>query len=362
MTDTSDDTGLRVTRSDLSAAADIGVISPAQVEPLVAFLSTRTQLLQGSPAPSRFDVVHLLWYAGALIVMGAMGLFTTLAFSKMGGTALVVTAVVYAIAFACAGHYLWHKRKLQTPGGLLIAVAVSMVPLAVYGIQDELGMWSKFGKPGTVRDFYIWVKGSFVFMELATIAAAALALRFYRFPFIVILPAIALWMLSIDIVPWITGQASRDWEVSRKISVAFGLCMILLAIAVNLRQRRGDFAFWLYLIGVLTFWGGLSLSSESTEVTRLLYCGVNIAMLAVAALLGRTVFAVFGTIGIGIYLTHLSERVFRDSMMFPFALSLIGIAVIGLGLYLHRHRSAIDAWLAARLPAPLVRLRNWQAH
>ena len=39
-----------------------------------------------------------------------MGLFSTLAFSQMGGQALTVTAVVYAAAFTAAGHYLWHAR------------------------------------------------------------------------------------------------------------------------------------------------------------------------------------------------------------------------------------------------------------
>jgi len=138
---------------------------------LIAFLRERGGAAAlAAPAP-RFDVAHLLWYAGALIVMTAMGLFSTLAFSQMGGEALAVTAVVYAAAFAAAGHYLWHSKNLRTPGGLLIAVAVSMAPLAVYGIQDALGLWGQFGKPGTVQGFYVWIKGSWIFMEIAAIIA-----------------------------------------------------------------------------------------------------------------------------------------------------------------------------------------------
>ena len=87
---------------------------------------------------SVFDLAHVLWYAGALIVMGAMGLFSTLAFSLMGGAALTATALVYAALFAGAGHILW-RRGLQTPGGLLVTVAVSMAPLAVFGVQEQFG-------------------------------------------------------------------------------------------------------------------------------------------------------------------------------------------------------------------------------
>ena len=60
-----------------------------------------------------------------------------------------------------------------------------MAPLAVYGVQAELGWWGKFGKPGTVHEFYVWIKGSWIFMEIAAVMAGVVALRFFRAPFIV---------------------------------------------------------------------------------------------------------------------------------------------------------------------------------
>src|SRR5262249_52345876 len=158
--------------------------------PLLDFLSSRTGDSTVAPAP-RFDLAHVLWYAGALIVMSAMGLFSTLAFSAMGGAALTATALVYAVGFTAAGHYLWHYKNLRVPGGLLIAIAVSMAPLAVYGIQDALGMWGQFGRGGTMRDFYVWIKGSWVPMEIAAIVAALIALWRYPYPFIVMILAFA---------------------------------------------------------------------------------------------------------------------------------------------------------------------------
>lgn len=342
--------------SDLRAAADAGIITKAQLDSLLAFLGAGRP---ASPPPAehpRFDVVHVLWYAGALIVMAAMGLFSTLAFSRMGGSALTVTALIYAALCAWTGHYLWTVQKLRTPGGLLIAVAVSMAPLAVYGAQDALGLWSKSGKPGTVRDFYIWIKGSWIFMELAAIAASALALRFYRFPFITFIMAFALWFLSMDLAPWIAGKP-RDWEIARQVSIWFGLGVVIAAVVVNARQRSGDFAFWLYLFGVMTFWGGITAAADGSALEKALYCAMNIAFLFVAVFLGRHVFAVFGTIGIAIYLGDLANKVFKDSMMFPFVLSLIGIAIIAVGLYYHRHQHTISTWLNARLPEGLKRLR-----
>jgi len=339
---------------DLRAASSAGIISADQLQHLLAFLQTRTP---ASAAGPKFDVVHVLWYAGALIVISAMGLFSTLAFSQMGGWALTVTALVYAVLFASAGHYLWVHKKLTTPGGLLIAVAVSMTPLAVFGVQDALGLWGKFGSPGAAREFYVWIKGSWVFMEIAAVAAAALALYFYRFPFIVFIAAFALWFLSMDIVPWISGAQFSNWEVSRKVSIGFGLGILIVAVIVNARQRSGDFAFWLYLFGVMTFWGGITATSNGTALDKALYCAMNAGFLFFAVFLGRRVFAVFGTIGIAIYLGDLAEKVFKDSLLFPFALSLIGVGIIALGLYYHRNQDGIRRWVDGNLPDLLKRLR-----
>ena len=107
----------------------------------------------------------------------------------------------------------------------------------------------------------------------------------------------------------------------------------------------------------MTFWGGITATSNGTALTKALYCAMNVGFLFLAVFLGRRVFAVFGTIGIAIYLGDLAQKVFKDSLLFPFALSLIGVGIIALGLYYHRHQSAIGAWFDQRLPAALKRLR-----
>ena len=90
--------------SDLKGAANAGVISTTDLDRLLVFLSG--DVAGDAAPPAKFDAANLLWYAGALIVIGAMGLFSTLAFSQMGGKALAITALVYALVFIVAGHHL----------------------------------------------------------------------------------------------------------------------------------------------------------------------------------------------------------------------------------------------------------------
>ncbi len=320
---------------DLQRAVAAGVMDTAGAEALWRSLGEP----QGEGLRPRFDLVHLLWYAGALIVIGAMGLFTSLAFATLGGGVLMPIAAVYAVLFTAGGQHLW-QRGLRIPGGLLIAVAVTMAPLFVYGVQHAFGWWTH-AEPGNYRDFYVWIKASWLPMELATIAAGLAALRFWRFPFLVAPIAVALWFMSMDLVPWVFGEQWDSWEQRRIVSLWFGLAMLLVAWAVDVRAR-GDFAFWLHLFGLLAFWCGLTLLDSDSELAKAFYCLVNLGLLLLALFLQRRAYAVFGALGVAGYLHHLAYEVFADSLLYPFALSLLGVGVIAVGLFLHKRRAALE--------------------
>ncbi|MGA2793836.1 MAG: hypothetical protein ABSE69_09910 [Roseiarcus sp.] len=348
----------------LQAAVDAGVIDAGARDRLVAFARNRaspaTEEAPSAPAP-KFDVSHVLWYAGALIVISAMGLFSTAAFNALGGYALTTTAVVYALGFVLLGRRLWRNTELRVPGGLCIAVAVSLAPLAIYGVQDALDLWS-FDKPGEYKDFFPYINGSWLYMEAGAIVAAAVALRFYPFPFILMIAAVALWFMSMDIVRWFDAGALNDWELRRRVSTDFGLAMIVVAWALDLsRGRRGDFGFWLHLFGGLTLWGALAASEGSTGFGKAVFCVINIGFIALGLFLDRRIYAILGTLGVAGYLGYLASDVFRDMVLFSFALSAIGLGIILLGIAFQRNRRRIDAAIEENLPAALRALRPHRA-
>ncbi len=340
-----------ISRDDLKRAVDQGLISKEASEALWRFLAAGDQALT---APPRFDVAHLLWYAGALIIIGAMGLFTSLAFSTWGGGALAVTALIYAVVFILLGTILW-RRDLRIPGGLCITIAVTMTPLLVFGIQEEFGWWSQEAEDNYLG-FYRWIRASWLPMEIATIIAGIVALSFYRFPFLIAPIAVAMWFMSMDLTPWIFDEDWNSFDQRKVVSLWFGLAMLALAWLVDVRAR-GDFAFWLHLFGLMAFWGGLSLMDSDSEIAKASYCLVNIGLLLLGLFLQRRAFAVFGALGITFYLHHLAEDVFQDSLLYPFALSLIGLLILGTGILYFRKQAAIEEMLRTHLPAGLQALR-----
>jgi hypothetical protein len=336
---------LTIAADDLEAAVLANLLTVDQARNVWAFLSDRAA---GRP---RFDGVHVAYYGGALVVIAAMGWLLTSAWETAGGVALLLLALAYGTAFWLAGDTLW-KRGLTVPGGLLFTMAVCMAPLATYGAQRALGLWPQ-GDPGQYRDYYMWIRGSWTYMEIATIAAGLVAIRLRRFPFLVAPIAFALWFMSMDLAPVVFGREltyqQREW-----VSLWFGLAVLLASYLADLRSTiRQDFAFWGYLFGLMAFWGGLSLMEGSGEASKFLYCLINLALIVLSVLLRQRSFMVFGAIGVLGYLEHLSMRVFKDSLLFPVVLTMMGIAIIWLGVVYQRNSRRIVELAHASLPVAM---------
>ena len=134
---------MRISRKDLEWAASKNVIDDAQAAALWRSLSERTA------DRSKFDLIHVAYYFGALLVIGAMGWFMGTAWEDFGGAGILAISLSYAAAFSVAGAMAW-RRVLRVPGGLLITMAVCMTPLAVYGLQRWLDLWG-FDDPGQIQ-------------------------------------------------------------------------------------------------------------------------------------------------------------------------------------------------------------------
>jgi len=338
-------------RSELDGAVREGIISVQQADRLAAYFG-------GASAPEeqpRFSLVHVLYYLGGMIAIGAMSLFMTLGWNALGGWGGFFISACYGVLALALTHWLLERKRLFLPAGILATLAVVMVPLAIFFAQMALGYWGE-NKP--YRDYHYFIDWRWIMMEFGTLAIGAILLWRYRFPFMLMPIAVTLWYMSMDLVPFLLGQERvYDWEIRKFISVWFGLAMTLLAFWVDLRSRFSrDYAFWLYLFGVLTFWGGLSLMNSGSELGKLAYCGINVLMILAGAALGRRVFAVFGGLGVAGYLGHLSWRVFQDSMIFPVALSALGLGIIALGVLWQRREAQWSATLRGFLPAPLREL------
>lgn len=335
---------MKISQKDLEWAVDNDLITSEQATDLWQALEKRV-----AERP-RFDLAHVAFYAGALVVIAAMLLFLTQAWDRLGGMAIFLISAGYGAAFGAAGIHLWVRRKLKVPGGLLVTIAVCMTPVAIYGVLRATGFWPQ-GFPTYLYRYHLTRGGSLLIMEAGTVLVGLVALRYIRFPFLTAPISFALWRMSMDVVPLIVGEYYLN-EHQVTASIWFGLALLLVAYLIDNRMEE-DYSFWGYLFGLMAFWGGLSVRGfdAGSELGSFLFFLLNLFLIVVSVFLERRAFTVFGAIGVIYYLGHLAYEVFEGSLMFPIVLSLIGVLIILGGIQYHKHAAAISNWLAGKLPA-----------
>lgn len=342
----------QITPRKLQQAVEANIISQQQAENLLSFLELP------SSTTAQFNFSHLLYYFGGLIAIGAMTLFMNLAWEGFGGWGIVSISLVYAVLalllcqrFKRQGHII--------PAGLSATFVICLTPLAVYGLQQAMGWWPSSSQ---YHDYHRYVQWHWLYMEIATLIVGLILCWRYRYPFMLMPLAVTLWYMSMDIAAMLAGERP-DFQLRSLVSLYFGLAMILLAFWVDLRSRHSaDFAFWLYIFGVLTFWCGLSFQQSNSEWAKFLYFLTNLAMMLAGVILARRVFVVFAAMGCFYYFYHLADQVFKDSWLFPISLTLIGLAMVYLGILWQKHQDTISQRLRGYLPLAMQELLANKKH
>jgi hypothetical protein len=349
-------TELRITKAELERTVARGIITAQQAAALWSALSeARATTPEVVP---RFSITHVLYYLGGMIAIGAMSLFMNLGWERFGPWALCGIAVAYGIGCILASRAL-AERGWVLPAGILATLAIVLVPLATWALQAALGWWPPGGAGEHFRAYHTRVDWRWITLEFVTVAAAVIGLWRLRHPFMVMPLAVTLWYMSMDLSRMIVSPEHpgwNEWQYYRDFSLVFGLGMLAVAVWVDFRGRRSfaegrDFAFWLYVFGTLAFWSGLSMQASTSELGKFIYLLINVGLVVLGAVLGRRVFAVFGAFGIAGYLGHLSYRVFEDSLLFPFALTLVGLVIVAAGIGWQRNERRLGIALRSRLPA-----------
>lgn len=334
---------MKFTEKHVNEAVSAGILPAPTAQQLLAFFNSKTQ---GQPS---FDFTQILYYLGGLIAIGAMTLFMNLGWESFGGIGIVSICMLYAAIGLALTHY-FRAKELSIPAGICGCFVVALTPLAIYGLQHALGFWQG---DSPYRDFHRYIQWNWLYMELGTLAVAAAMIWRFRYPFMLMPVGVTLWYLSMDLASMLVGTHA-DWELRSLVSIHFGALMLIIAFWVDFRSRHSlDYAFWLYLFGVLTFWGGITAQDSNSEFDKFLYFCMNLGFIATGALVARKVFVVFGAIGCCFYLGHLAYDVFENSWLFPIALSAAGLGIVMLGLQWQKHEQALTNWSRSMLPAPM---------
>src|SRR2546430_901018 len=91
--------------------------------------------------------------------------------------------------------------------------------------------------------------------------------------------AFALWFLSLDLAALLIGSHGLvAVEQKQLITLLFGATVLGVTYLLD-RRTDQDYAFWLYLLGLVAFWGALTYDG----VGSITYCLINLGLMLVAA-------------------------------------------------------------------------------
>ncbi|MCP4470317.1 MAG: DUF2157 domain-containing protein [Gammaproteobacteria bacterium] len=334
---------MKITRKNLDDAVDENIITADQAVRLHAYL---TGLPSVGPT---FNFTNVLYYLGGLIAIGAMSLFMNLGWESFGGWGIFFISLAYAGAGLMLAD-VFQKKDYAIPAGICATFAVALTPLAIYGFQQALGLWPD---ESVYREYHKYIRWHWLYMEVGTLIAGLIVVWRYKYPFLVMPIAVTLWYMSMDVAVMIMGDY-YDFEFRALVSMYFGMLMIFAAFWIDVRSEGNvDYAFWLYIFGVMAFWGGMTAQESDSELSKFFYFCINLFMITLGVVIVRRVFVVFGAIGACLYFSHLAREVFEDSWLFPIALTAIGLLIIYLGVIWQKNEKALTEKARSFLPSKL---------
>lgn len=305
---------MEIRRTDLERAADAGIITHEQAEALWGSLSP-------PPAAPR------AWSREDSILLGATGLITALsawalvaAWERFGGAGAVLVSVPWGLFLLRASRWA-AGRGLEGAAGILLGLSVVALPIAVNGSQHWLGLDGAADVP--VTDLASWAMSHGFLPAVAGVVAAVAAIRLRPAPFLSSVLVAALWFLLMDGAPVLFGPALA-WSDRAALSALLGVLVLGAGLGADGGRHR-DHAFWLYLAGLVAFWGGIT-TYHFTSGLSLAFGGfVNAGLLFLALALRRRVFAVFGGLGLAGVLGQAAEALVDP--LVPFVLAAIVLAI-----------------------------------
>lgn len=239
------------------------------------------RLLPADALRPRWSSASSLVYMGGFVALAATSALLAILGDDHGDWAAVgYSALATALAVGIA---LWLEQAGRpVAAGVLATLGVVFFAVVVGSFESAIGILD-----AEVGDYQA---GSLI-VELATIAAALIALRRFRAPLLMLPLTVTAWFALIDL-----GSLSSDDVVGEVLLVLVGLALIAAAIAVD-RAGREPYGLWLHLVGGLSLGGGV-LSLVDGDLAWAFVGLLSLAYVAAAYLLARSSYAVLGVIGI----------------------------------------------------------------
>jgi hypothetical protein len=196
------------------------------------------------------------------------------------------------------------------PLGVLLALALGFqrrgwwIAAGVFAFST-VSIWGTFW--GEVFDWWGWTPGSssgpfdgfnwsIWLLALLVLFAALAALRRFRFPLLIIFVIESVYYIVTDFI-----SNGGSWSVV--VTLLFGFAFLIIGVTLDRGPRR-PYGFWFHFAAAAQIGGSLLYWWHSGETEWSLLATAAVVYVGVAALTRRSIWAIYGVIGIIAAATH----------------------------------------------------------
>ena len=271
-----------------------------------------THAMQAAPVlaskPPTSVLSKLFGYIGGIFVFAGIGVFIGMYWDDFGSAArVIVTLGTGLVAFIMGLVCLYDKRyeRAATP---LFLIAAILQPTGI------LVMLQEYSSGGDVRHGLIFMSAYMLVQQGATFWSKRRTLLAFS----------AIFFGGI-----LLANLFDVWNFDGKlIGAVIGVSLVCIAYALQQSRHVAIAPFWYFFGAVLLTWSVF----EAVENTpfELLYLGLSALLIFVSTTVRSRALLTVGTLSMLVYIGYYTAEHFANTLGWPIALVIIGIALIGM--------------------------------
>jgi Predicted membrane protein (DUF2157) len=258
--------------------------------------------------PSSGVLSKLLGYIGGIFVFAGIGVFISMYWDDFGSASRVlVTLGVGLVAFFMGLACLYDKRyeRAATP---LFLISSFLQPTGI------LVMLQEYSSGGDPRHGILFMAAYMLIQQGATFWAKGRTVLAFS----------AIFFGTIFF-----GYLFDVWDFNEKlIGTIIGTSLLCIAYALNRSKHEAIAPFWYFVGAIMLMWAVF----EAVEGTpfELLYLGLSALLIFLSTYVRSRTLLLVGTLSMLCYIGYFTAKHFANTLGWPIALVMIGIALIGM--------------------------------
>ncbi len=258
--------------------------------------------------PSSSVLSKLLGYIGGIFVFAGIGVFISMYWDDFGSAARVIVTLGTGLVAFFMGLACLHDSKYEKAATPLFLISSFLQPTGI------LVMLHEYSSGGDVRHGILFMASYMLIQQGATFWAKGRTVLAFS--------AIFFGMIFL-------GYLFDVWDLNEKlIGLIVGTSLLCIAYALNRSKHLAIAPFWYFVGAILLLWSVFD--AVKNTPFELLYLGLSALIIFLSTYVRSRTLLLVGTLSMLGYIGWFTAKHFANTVGWPIALVIIGIALIGM--------------------------------